>query len=396
MMNNKINKDTLIVNAGRRPFDHNGAVNPPVYHASTILFPDLESFNKAEQPSKDHRRITYGRHGTPTSFALIDAITALEEASGTVLTPSGLTACTIALLAVVKAGDHILVVDSVYTPTRRFCDNMLKRLNISTTYFDPLIGDKIKDLIQGNTSVIFMESPGTYTFEIMDVPAIVAIAKAASIVTMIDNTWATPYYYKPLTLGVDISIQAATKYIVGHSDVLIGTISANAALFPQIAQEACYIGITAGPDDIYLTQRGLRTLAVRLERHRSSALHLAGWLSNRSEIELVLHPALPSCPGHDIWKRDFHGSTGLFSVVLKPISENALAAFINSLSLFGLGWSWGGYESLCVPIKGAALTRNKPLDKDMIILRFHIGLEDITDLIADLEQAFENMQKVND
>ena len=392
-MSRKNRPDTEIVHLGRRPQDYQGAVNPPVYHASTILFPTLDAVEAAQKPNNDPRRVTYGRRGTPTSFALSEAVAALEGGVGCVLTPSGLSAVAVALLGLLGAGDHLLMVDTAYGPTRNICNGMLKQLGIETTYYDPLIGAGIAGLIRPNTKVIFLESPGSLTFEVQDVPAIVAAAKAADheIVTVIDNTWASPHFFKPILLGVDVSVQAATKYIVGHSDVLLGTVSSNEAVHPRIAKAAGDLGIWTGPDDMYLTQRGLRTLAVRLARHQETGIALARWLQARHEVKRVLHPALPEDPGHEIWKRDFTGASGLFAALFHPMPREKLAAFIDGLEFFGKGWSWGGYESLCIPQHPEKLRTARPWTEDGPLLRFHAGLEDLADLIEDLEAGFARM-----
>lgn len=385
--------DTEIVHAGRHPEDQKGAVNPPVYHASTILFPTLDALEAAQKPSDDPHRVTYGRRGTPTSFVLSDAVAALEGGAGCVLTPSGLSAVSITLLSLLKAGDHLLMVDTCYGPSRNFCNGVLRKLGIETTYYDPLIGAGIAGLIRPNTAVIFLESPGSLTFEVQDVPAIVAAAKAADhrVWTVIDNTWASPHFFKPIRLGVDVSVQAATKYIVGHSDVLIGTISANAEALPLIVKAHGDMGIWTGPDDMYLTQRGLRTLSVRLARHQETGLALARWLQARPEVARVLHPGLEGDPGHALWKRDFTGASGLFGAVLYPVSRAKLAAFLDGLEFFGMGWSWGGFESLCVPQHPESIRTATRWRTDGPLLRFHAGLEDIADLIEDLAAGFTRM-----
>lgn len=392
-MTRKHRPDTEIVHAGRRPEEYRGVVNPPVYHASTVLFPSLDALEAAQKPSADPYRVTYGRRGTPTSFALTDAVAALEGGAGCVLTPSGLSAVTIGLLALLSAGDHLLMVDTCYGPSRNFCNGVLKKLGVETTYYDPLIGAGIAALIRPNTKVIFLESPGSLTFEVQDVPAIVAAAKAADhpVITVIDNTWASPHFFKPILLGVDVSIQAATKYIVGHSDVLIGTITANAETFPAIQKAHGDLGIWTGPDDMYLTQRGLRTLGVRLARHQETGLALARWLQARPEVARVLHPGLPDDPGHALWRRDFSGACGLFGALLHPVSRGKLAAFLDGLEFFGMGWSWGGFESLCVPQHPESIRTATRWQAEGPLLRFHAGLEDPADLIADLEAGFARM-----
>ncbi len=374
---------TRVVTAGRDPFSHHGAVNPPVYHASTILHRTVDALENKGQP------YTYGRLSTPTIEALETAICELEAGAGTVLCPSGLQACTLAILSTVSAGDHLLVTDSVYGPTRRFCDRMLTRFGVTTSYYDPMIGAGIEALFRPNTKAIFTESPGSHTFEVQDVPAIVECAHANNIAVILDNTWATPLLFDAMGHGVDISVMAATKYIVGHSDALMGTVTANERYLRQLRDTHANLGLCVAPDDIYLAQRGLRTLHVRLRQHEASGLTMARWLQSRPEVARVIHPALEGCPGHEIWKRDFKGASGLFGIELKPCTDKSLAAMLDGLALFGMGWSWGGYESLVVishPQRTATgFAPQGPL------LRLHIGLEDPEDLKADLEAAFERL-----
>jgi cystathionine beta-lyase len=377
--------ETTVVTAGRSPFDHHGLVNPPVYHASTLLHRTVDAL-------ENHKpKYTYGRRKTPTIEALENAITALDGGAGAVLCPSGLQACTLALLSVASAGDHILVTDSVYGPTRTFCDKTLARFGVSTTYFDPLIGAGIERQFRQNTRAVFLESPGSLTFEIQDVPAIAAAARAANVSVIVDNTWATPLLFDAFAHGADIVAIAATKYVVGHSDAMLGTVSANATHIKRLRDTHGNLGLTAGPDDIYLGQRGLRTMAVRLKQHEATAMRLAEWLQARAEVERVIHPALPTDPGHAIWKRDFKGASGLFAVELKPCSNDAVAAMLDGMSLFGMGWSWGGYESLIVPAhphRSATKFETKgPL------IRIHAGLENPDDLIADLDAGFQRLNK---
>lgn len=379
--------ETTVVTAGRKPFDHHGLVNPPVYHASTILHPTMEALEK-RTPT-----YTYGRRKTPTIEALENAICELEGGAETVLCPSGLQACTLALLTVASAGDHVLVTDSIYGPTRTFCDKTLARFGVTTTYFDPLIGGGIEALFRPNTKAVFVESPGSLTFEVQDIPAIAAAAHAANIDVIADNTWATPLLFDALGKGADLSVIAATKYIVGHSDAMLGTVTANARLAKRLRDTHGNLGLTAGPDDIYLGQRGLRTMAVRLRQHQATATRLGEWLQARPEVERVLYPALPSDPGHAMWRRDFKGASGLFGVELKPCSTAALAAMLDGLALFGMGWSWGGYESLIVPAHPHR-TATKFETKGPLI-RIHAGLENADDLIADLDAGFERLKKAS-
>src|ERR1700751_2005279 len=376
--------DTKIVTGAPDPRSYPGFVNPPVYHASTVLYPSAEDFVA-------HRaRYQYGRRGTPTTEALEGALQELEgpQCAGVLLLPSGLAAISAALLAVVHSGDHILVTDSTYQPTRNFCEQVLKRLGVTTTYFDPLAGAKIADLLQPNTRLVYLESPGSLTFEMQDTAAIAKVAHDKEALVLMDNTWATPLYFRPLDAGVDLVIQAGTKYIGGHFDVMLGTVSANAATLARLKNTVRYTGQCEGPDDVYLGLRGLRTLAIRLERHQKSGLAIARWLEQRPEVLRLLHPALPSHPGHAIWKRDFSGATGLFSMVLKPVPQKAYYAFLDSLELFGIGASWGGYESLAIPFDCAPVRTATRWQPGGPTVRFHIGLEAVEDLIADLERGF--------
>jgi cystathionine beta-lyase len=378
---------TRLVTAGRDPGSNYGFVNPPVYHASTVLYPTA-----ADQVA--HRaRYQYGRRGTPTSEALENALTELEGAqcAGTVLVPSGLAAISTALLSVLRAGDHLLVTDSAYRPTRTFCDGVLKRMGVETTYYDPLIGAQIESLFRPNTRAVFTEAPGSQTFEMQDIPAIAKVAHDNGALVLMDNTWATPLYFHAFEKGVDLSIQAGTKYIGGHSDIMFGTVSANAATLPALKETFNTMGLCAGPDDIYLALRGLRTMGVRLARHYESGLHIARWLAKRPEVLRVLHPALEDNPGHAIWKRDFSGASGLFSIVLKPAPERAVYAFMDALTLFGMGFSWGGFESLVILFDCAEYRTATKWSPGGPTLRFHIGLEDVDDLIADLEAGFAAM-----
>jgi len=375
---------TKIVTAGRDPESYHGFVNPPVYHASTVLYPNAEDFLA-------HRaRYQYGRRGTPTTEALELALQELEgpQCAGVSLLPSGLAAISAALLAVVRAGDHVLVTDSAYGPTRNFCGQILSRLGVTTTYYDPGIGGAIAELILPNTRAVYLESPGSLSFEMQDVPAIAKAAHAKGALVLMDNTWATPLYFRPLDYGVDLVIQAGTKYIGGHSDVMLGTISANATTVAALKNTVRLTGLCEGPDDVYLGLRGLRTLGVRLDRHYESGLAVARWLEGRSEVLRMLHPALPSHPGHAIWKRDFTGASGLFSMVLKPVPKKAYHAFVDTLELFGIGASWGGYESLAIPFDCAPLRTATRWEPGGPTVRFHIGLEAVEDLLADLERGF--------
>jgi cystathionine beta-lyase len=375
---------TKLVTAGRDPRSYHGFVNPPVYHASTVLYPNAEDFVA-------HRaRYQYGRRGTPTTEALEHALQELEGplCAGVALVPSGLAAISTAFLAVVKSGDHVLVTDSAYGPTRSFCDQVLSRLGVPTTYYDPGIGAGIAALIAPNTRAVYLESPGSLSFEMQDTGAIAKAAHDKGALVLLDNTWATPLYFRPLDHGVDLVIQAGTKYIGGHSDVMLGTISANAATVAALKQTVRLTGLHEAPDDTYLGLRGLRTLGVRLDRHYASGIAVARWLERRPEVLRMLHPALPSHPGHALWKRDFTGASGLFSMVLKPVPQKAHYAFLDTLELFGIGASWGGYESLAIPFDCTPLRTATKWQPGGPTVRFHIGLEAVDDLIADLERGF--------
>jgi len=385
-MTQKKHMDTTIVTTGRDPHNNHGVINPPVYHASTILYPTVEALHARDT------EVTYGRRGTPTTFAFQDAVAELEGGYRSLVTPSGLSACTIALLAHLKAGDHVLITDSVYGPTRAFCDIVLKRYAIDVEYYAPTIGAGIANLLRPETTVVFAEAPGSQTFEMQDVPALAKAAHDAGAILIMDNTWASPLFCQPFELGADVSIQAATKYIVGHSDVMMGTITTNEKTWRTTIKNHGAIGITAGPDDIYLALRGLRTLSVRLNRHMETGLLLAKWLQDRPEVSRVLHPALPTDPGHEIWKRDFSGASGLFSIVLKPASDAAVAAMLDDMELFGMGYSWGGYESLIIPATPAENRTATTWSPEGPLLRLHAGLEDPADLIADLEAGLGRLK----
>jgi len=374
---------TLLTHLGRWPENHFGTVNVPVTRASTILFPDLETLNKHSQP------YTYGRRGTPSSQSVEEIVTALEGGEGTRLTPSGLSALTCAILSTVKAGDEILVSDSAYEPTREFCDGILARMGVKTRYFDPRIGAKIAGIASAQTSAVLLESPGSLTFEIQDLPAIAGALSGRNIAIIVDNTWATPLYYQPLKLGADIAVHAGTKMFVGHSDAMFGTITANEKYWPALLDTHGLLGLCASPDDCFLAARGLRTLAIRMKEHRVRALEIAGWLEGHDLVTRVLHPALASHPDHKIFARDFTGSGSLFSFELAPGPQSALAAMIDDLALFGLGYSWGGFESLALPVKLGDNRTTVPWDSSNPLIRLHIGLEDIDDLKADLAAGLE-------
>lgn len=376
---------TELVTSGRDTLAQKGFINPPIVRGSTVLYPTAEDLHA-------HRgEFQYGRHGTPTTKALQQALMALEgpNCAGVGLAPSGVAAISTALLAILKAGDHVLVIDSAYRPTRNFCDTLLKRYGIETTYFDPLIGPGVEKLFKPNTRAVLVEAPGSQSFEMPDIPAIAAVAHAKGALVVDDNTWATPLFHRSLDQGVDISIQAGTKYIGGHSDIMFGTISANAKAWPLITEAIRLLGVCAGPDDVFLALRGLRTLAVRLAHHQQSGLDMAHWFAARPEVQRVIHPALETDPGHAIWKRDFTGATGLFSIVLKPASKQAVDAFLDTVTLFGMGYSWGGFESLVIPFDCASYRTATAWNPGGPTLRFHIGLENLDDLKVDLARGFD-------
>jgi len=382
----RLRVETRLVAAGRRYSEH-GFVNPAVYHASTVLFPTLDAFRRLDQ------EYVYGRRGTPTTRALEEAISVLEGGHASRLMPSGLSAIATALQAFLKSGDHLLMTDSVYRPARQFCDGLLKRFGVETEYYDPLIGAGIADKIRPNTRMIYLESPGSQSMEVQDVPAIAAVAREAGVITTIDNTWATGLYFPAFAAGCDISVQAATKYVVGHSDAMLGAVTVTEALAETFLRTWNELGLCGAPDDTYLGLRGLRTLDARLERHMRSASRVAGWLRDRTEVEAVLYPALPGAPGHDLWKRDFRGASGLFSVVFKPCPEAALARFVDGLERFGMGASWGGFESLILPFNPAPYRTVTKWPYEGLALRLHIGLENPDDLIEDLDAGFVRMRK---
>ena len=372
--------NTRLAHAGNDPREFHGFVNPPVVHASTVLFRNAATLAARDQ------KYTYGTRGTPTSDALAKAVNELEGSAGTIIVPSGLAAVTVPLLAFLSAGDHVLIVDSIYNPTRRFADTMLARLGVEVDYYRPEVGADISSLMKPNTKVVFTEAPGSNTFEMQDIPAIAAAAKKAGAVVMMDNTWATPLYFRPLDHGVDISIHASTKYPAGHSDVLLGTVSANTDHWEQLWETYLTLGACAAPDDVYQVLRGLRTMGVRLERHQKSAIEIARWLEGLPGISQVLHPALESHPGHAIWKRDFSGASGIFSAVLDGGGKAQAHAFLDALEIFGLGYSWGGYESLAVPVFLGDRTVARG-DYAGPVIRLQIGLEDVDDLKADIERG---------
>jgi cystathionine beta-lyase len=377
-------QSTRLVEGGRRKEWRGRLVNVPVERASTILFDSVEQLHASKPGLGEHR---YGLQGTPTHWALAEALTQLEPgAAGTALYPSGLAAITAPLLALLSPADELLVPDNVYGPTRKFCDTVLKRLGIAARYYDPLVGGAIAELIGKQTKAILLESPGSLTMEVQDVPAICAVARERGIVTLLDNTWATPLLFPAIAAGVDVTILAATKYVGGHADVMLGAATATADYYDRVQTATWDLGFAVSPDDAWLGSRGLRTMEVRLRQHEKSALKVAHWLKGRPEVGRVLHPALPDCPGHEYWKRDFKGSSGLFSLELKGAAAVRRDAFVDSLELFGIGFSWGGFESLALPVDPHR-TVTEPPAKNLV--RLHIGLEDPDDLIADLAAALD-------
>ena len=381
---NQDEPETQLSTAGRKSKEHFGVVNTPVYRASTILYPTVAALDARDMP------YTYGRSGNPTVESLEDAVNALEGSKKTILVPSGLNAVATALLSVCSSGDHLLMVDTCYAPSRIFCDKTLKRLGIETTYYDPLIGANIKSLFKPNTRAIFCESPGSLTFEVQDIPSISRMAHAHGVAVLLDNTWATPLHFRALEHGADLSIQAVTKYIGGHADLLMGYIAANEPFATRVTDFHHNSGLYVSGDDCFLALRGLRTLAVRLKRHQETATTLARWLKTRPEVSRVLFPVLEDDPGHSIWKRDFTGASGLFGVVLNPAARKAVSAMLEGFTHFGLGFSWGGYESLAVPsdVRRSA-TR---FVAEGPVIRIHAGLEDAGDLIDDLSSGFERLR----
>jgi cysteine-S-conjugate beta-lyase len=384
-------KDTLLARLGRDPAQYRGMVNTPVFRTSTVIFPDLESYEQRDPDN--YKTMRYGIYGTPTTFAFEEAVAKMEGGHLAVAVPSGLAAITAALAAFVKSGDHLLVTDSVYAPTRIFCERQLKPNGVDVQYYDPLLGSGIEKLIKSNTKAIFCETPGSLTFEMQDIPAIAAVAHARGIPVLADTTWGTPYFFPSFERGVDVSIHAATKYIVGHSDVMMGVIVTNAQHWLRVRRTVSDYGFCVSPEDCYLALRGFRTIGVRMKQQMASALRVAQWLQARPEVLRVIYPALADDPGHAIWKRDFTGAASLFSFVLKPVSDEAVSALVNALELFGIGSSWGGFESLVTVVRTAKIRTATQWNPGGPALRLHIGLEDPDDLIADLEQAFSRMKQ---
>lgn len=399
-MEKKIHESTRIIHAGRNPKEQGWMVNPPIYQTSTIVFPTLKDLLYAERGYSNNDlvqpyELKYGRYGTQTNFALEQAVAEIEGGYNTFVTSSGAAAINTALVAFLKQGDHMLLVDNVYSPTRGFADKFLKKLGIETTYYDPLIGADIAKLIKKNTKVIFLESPGSQTFEIQDVPAICKVAKKNNIVTILDNSWASGIYFKPFEHGVDVSVMALTKYINGHSDIMMGSITIQEKHFRVMYEAFRYMAVTASPYSSYMVQRGLRTVKLRMDQCFKSALEMAKWLESRPEVEKVLYPALPSDSNHQLWKRDFSGAAGLFSIILdKKYSNEALARMLDKLHYYGMGYSWGGYESLILPFDASSIrTATKYPFGDKTCIRINIGLEDVADLQDDIEAGFKRLRK---
>jgi len=382
-------KKTRLIHAGRSPEANYGIVNPPVYHASTVTFPTVAELERASKNPLEG--VYYGLMGTPTTFALQDGIAELEGYEYAVALPSGLAAITTAILAYVGSGDHVLMVDNVYGPTRRFCDRMLSRLGVSVTYYDPMIGEGIAELMRPETRVVFTEAPGSLTFEVQDLPAISKAAHAGGAKVILDNTWSGGLYLQPAPLGVDVSLQAVTKYIGGHSDLMLGSIAFNKSEYSFIREAVRDLGIGASPDDCFMALRGLRSLEARLPVHQENGLKLASWLESREEVETILHPAFPSCPGHDVFKRDFTGSSGLFSIILRDTyTKEDVARMLDGMKLFPMGYSWGGFESLIIPAPPKSIRTATTWESGPVI-RIHAGLEDADDLISDLEKGLQRL-----
>lgn len=384
-------KDTLLAHAGRAPEKFEGMVNTPVFRTSTVIFPTLEEYEK--RAGDDYKSVRYGRYGTPTTFALEEAIARMEGGYQAVVLPSGLAAIAAAIAAFVKSGDHLLVSDSVYAPTRNFCERRLRVNGIEVEYYDPLIAGDIAKLFRPNTKAVFCESPGSLTFEVQDIPAIAEAAHARGLVVLADNTWGTPYFFPSFERGVDVSIHSATKYIVGHSDVMMGAIVTSEKHWITVRRTVADYGYSVSPEDCYLALRGFRTIGVRMKQQMANALKVARWIQSRPEVKRVIYPALETDPGHALWKRDFEGAAALFSFILDGASEETAAAFVNALKLFSIGSSWGGYESLVVVARIAPYRTATRWNPGGPTIRLHIGLEDPDDLIADLEQAFARIKR---
>ncbi len=381
--------ETILTHGGRASADHFGYVNMPVFRGSTVLFRTLDELEDYKSP------IRYGRNDNPTTTALADLVTGLEGAAGTVICPSGLSAVSTALLSALSAGDEVLVTDSAYDPTRIFSVEGLGRFGITARFYDPRVGARIADLITDRTKAIFVESPGSLTFEMQDLPAIARAAHARDVAVIVDNSWATPLFHQPLALGADMVMHAATKMFVGHSDAMVGTVSANEKLWPRLKRTHRILGVTISPDDAYLTLRGMRTLGIRMKHHHAQSLAIAEWLEAQPEVEEVYHPALPSHPDNAIFQRDFSGAGSLFTVRIRKRSRAALAAMVNGFELFGMGYSWGGYESLCIPFDPSNIRTAVPWTAEGQLFRIHVGLENLADLEADMAAALERYRSVN-
>jgi cysteine-S-conjugate beta-lyase len=383
----KLRVRSRLAHLGRDAEVSQGFLNVPAFRGSTVLYPDVATLKSRKQ------RYTYGTHGTPTTDALAEAWSDICGAAGTVLVPSGLAAIAVALMTALGAGDHLLMTDAAYSPARRFADNVLKRMGVETTYYDPAIGAGVADLLRPNTKAVFTEAPGSQSFDMQDIPAISAAAHARGVCVIMDNTWATPLFFPPHARGVDLAVEAGTKYLSGHSDLLLGLVSANAEWVGRLKQQVDLFAIPPGPEDVFLALRGLRTLDLRLREAERQGLALARWLQGRSEVLRVMHPALADDPGHAIWQRDFAGSSGLFSVALQPAAETAVAAMLDGLELFGLGYSWAGFESLVIPFDCTSYRTATRWAPGGPTLRFQVGLEDIEDLKEDLDRGFARLRK---
>ncbi|MES2565002.1 MAG: cystathionine beta-lyase [Pseudomonadota bacterium] len=384
-------KDTLLTHVGRDPARYEGMVNTPVFRTSTVIHPNLASYEK--RPPDGEKTVRYGRYGTPTTFALENAVARMEGGFRAAAVPSGLAAITAALCAFLKTGDHALITDSVYAPTRNFCEHQLKPFGVEVEYYDPAIGAGIAARLKANTKVVFCEAPGSLTFEMQDIPAIAHVAHVHGAVVLADNTWGTPYFFRSFEHGVDVSIHAATKYISGHSDVMLGLVVTNERCWLPVRKTIAEYGYIASPDDCFLALRGLRTIGVRMKQQMASALLIARWLQTRPEVKQVIYPALESDPGHTVWKRDFEGAASLFACVLKPVATKNVAAFVDALQLYGIGSSWGGFESLITVVHAEAHRTATRWNPGGPALRLHIGLEDPQDLTADLERGFEALAR---
>ena len=383
---------TRLVHSGSHPERHKGVMNTPVYRASTILFPTSDAMRQGVKNRFDS--VFYGRHGTPTTMALEEAVADLERGYRSIAVPSGVSAIMVSLLSFLKSGDHLLMTDTAYSPSRDICTSFLANYGVSTDFYDPMIGAGIKELIRPETKAVFSESPGSLTFEIQDIPAIAEVAHAHGIKVIMDNTWSAGFFFKPFEHGVDVSIQAATKYLAGHSDVMAGIVTAsNEEDWKILKTTSAYLGMCLGGDDAYLTSRGIRTLDVRLEQHQASGLKLAEWFKAQPEVEKVLHPAFPECPGHDTWQRDFTGASGLFGILLKDLPDHTLSIMLDNMELFGMGFSWGGFESLLTLTSPPPTRSAVPWAAVGHLLRVHAGQEDPDDLIDDLEAGFKRLRE---